>query len=233
MPAFLPLPRLSSLLLATSLLLTGACSSATRTAADAGTTGPIHTVRVEPREPDVDRAALRAELKQRRDASVARFLAYREAKVYPINSYTPGLQHVWIDELGHLCAAATVISADWGFDVTAAVAIEDNFVRLADVTDGPLAEWMLTSGLTHHEIVAIQEPMEGPDGRFGMMAPDPQPDPAEQARLYAIYVSVERQLASLEDENLDLAVAALAAHPDLARRFLAGELPGPGKYASS
>lgn len=218
------LPRLSSLLLATSLLVTGACSSATRSAADAGVgvarAKPIHAIKVQPRTAEIDRAALRAKLRERREQSVARFLAYREARVYPINTVTLGLEHIWVDELGHLCAAATIISADWGYDQTVAAANGDNFIRLADVTDGALAEWMLTSGLAHHEIVAIQEPMEG--GGMARMRM-PEPDPTEQARLYAIYVSVERQISSLADESLELAVDALAAHPDLARRFLAGE----------
>jgi len=228
MPAFLP--KLSSLLLATSLLVTGACSSATRSASDAGVARakPIHAIKVQPRAAEIDRAALRAKLRERREQSVARFLAYREARVYPINTVTPGLQHIWVDELGHLCAAATIISADWGYDQTVAAANGDNFIRLADVTDGALAEWMLTSGLAHHEIVAIQEPMEGGGNWRAMQMPEP--DPTEQARLYAIYVSVERQISSLADESLELAVDALAAHPDLARRFLAGELAGEGGH---
>ncbi len=76
---------------------------------------------------------------------------------------------------------------------------------------------MLTSGLTRHELVAIQEPMmyEGDLGR------DQEVD-----RLYAIYASVERQLAALWDDNLDDAVDELLAHPELARHFLDGTVAG-------
>lgn len=226
--------KLSSFFLSASLLLTGACSSATRNAVDAGVSGPkpapiVAPVVVQPVAPDADRAALRAKLLERREQTVARFLAYREARSYPINSYMEGLQHVWLDELGQLCAAATVISADWGFDVTAAVAIEDNFIKLADVHDGPLLDWILTSGLTRHELVAIQEPMEYQGKDLGMWR---GPDPAELDRLHAIYVSVERQIEALWDESLDEAVDALAAHPELAESFLRGELPGAGKYVA-
>lgn len=231
----MPTPRsfLSSLLLSTSLLV-GACTHATRTTADAGTTGPIRAKQVQPAgtaRGEIDRALLRDKLAERRAATVSAFLAYRDAGVYPINTFKPGLAHVWLDELGHLCAAATVISSDWGFAATAAVSNEDNFIQLADVKDGPLAEWMLTSGLAVHELVAIQEPMEG-GGMARMRPPTIEMDPQEQQRLYNIYVSVERQIQQLWDESLDEAVDALAAHPDLARRFLRGELPGPGKYAA-
>ena len=221
--------KLSSFFLATSLLITGACSTATRNAADAGVSTPkpvAHQVQI--KAPEIDRAMLRAKLAERREANVQRFLAYREARSYPINSYVPGLQHVWLDEYGQLCAAATVISADWGFDVTAAVSYEDNFIKLADVADGPLLEWMLTSGLTKHELVAIQEPMIYQGKDLGMRGPDPK----ELERLYAIYTSVERQIDGLWDDSLDEAVDALAAHPELAKRFLGGEMPGAGKYAS-
>jgi hypothetical protein len=46
----------------------------------------------------------------------------------------------------------------------------------------------------------------------------------EIARLYQIYVDVERQLAGLWEENLDHAVDALMARPELARAFV--EDPG-------
>jgi hypothetical protein len=211
-------PRISALLLATSLLFGAACSSATRGAADAGT-GPdvIQTS-------TIDRAKLRTALAARRQESLDRFLAYRDARSYPINSYTPGLQHVWMDEQGRLCAAATLISADWGRDAAARIAAENNFIMLADVHDGPIADWILTSGMTHHEIVAIQEPM------MREPSPDDGKTLAEIERLHGIYTSVERQVHQLWDESLDEAVDALMAHPKLAERFLEGELAAAGKY---
>src|SRR5688572_2379155 len=130
---------LSSLLLSASLLLGAACSSTTttaRTPSDAGIT-PV-TVTVTSKKASIDRAKLRDVLAARREQSVSRFLAYRDAGVYPMNDYTPGLQHVWIDGMGNLCAAATLISHDWGRAATAQVAAENNFIKLADVGDGPL-----------------------------------------------------------------------------------------------
>ena len=206
-------------LLAASLSL-GACAPGARAPSHPRDAAPDPIVAAP--EPAPDRAKLRAALAARRAVTVDRFLAYREARVYPVNSFQPGLAHVWIDAQGNLCAAATIIAADWGRDATVAAVQGDNFIALAAVDDGPLADWILTSGLTHHEIVAIQEP--GFMGRFE----EPEPDRiAEVERLYTVYLSVERQLTTMADASLDAATDALLAHPDLARRFLDGELAAP------
>jgi hypothetical protein len=195
--------RFSSLFLSISLLLGAACATKPAPAKPD----------VAAKEPSIDRAKLRAALEAKRKLSLERFLAYRDARSYPRNTYQPGLQHVWLDEEGRLCAAATLISGDWGFDATAKIAEQDNFIQLAGVHDGALADWMLTSGLTHHEIVAIQEPMEYPRQQFDQ--------DAEIERLYGIYTSVVRQIQQLWDESLDEAVEALMARPDLAAKLMA------------
>lgn len=164
----------------------------------------------------LDRAAVRRVLAERRAVTIQRFLAYRDAQVYPFNP-GPGTAHLWIDGQGNLCAAATIISGDWGRDATVAAVDGQLGLRLADVQGGRLGEWMLTSGLTHHELVAIQVPgWEGPTP----VVEDPR-RAAEIARLYQIYLDVERQLTTLADESLEQAVDALMARPALARSFLA------------
>jgi hypothetical protein len=204
---------IGSLVLASSLF---ACQSATQTkVAD-----PSHPIVVAPKQDQqLDRDQVRAKLAARRDLVVERFLAYREARVYPVNSTDVAMQHVWMDENGNLCAAATLISQDMGRDAAIAVINGENTIALATVKDGPLADWMLTSGLTHHEIVAIQEP--GFTSRQRGREPEPDPRIVEVQRLYTTYISVERQLRTLWDENLEAATDALMAHPDLAKQFLA------------
>jgi hypothetical protein len=212
--------RLRSFLLAASLTLT-ACAPGLKAPANPGDAGADPIV-VTP-SPKPDRAKLRAALAARRAENVKRFLAYRDGRVYPINDTGMGFQHVWLDGSGNLCAAATLISHDWGRDATSRVALENNVIALADVHDGPLHDWILTSGLTHHEIVAIQVP-----GWNGM---DDRPREQEIERLYALYVDVERQLATMQDESLEDAVDDLMARPELARALLGGVAAGPGKYA--
>lgn len=204
---------LASLLLASSL--STACSNV-----HAGTTTPSPS-QLEPAR-KIDRAALRAKLAERRAETVKNFLAYRDAWIYPIVQGPLGrFHHVWIDASGNLCAAATLISKDWGREATIRAG-QNRGIKLSDVTSGPLADWILTSGLTHHELVAIQVP--------GFSIED-NARQSELARLHAIYIDVERQLADLGDESLDAAVDALMKRPDLARGMLDGRVAGPGKFA--
>lgn len=202
-----------------SLLLASSLSTAV-----AAKTAPTQTVAAETRMiVQLDRAQVRAKLAERRAVMIARFLAYREARVYPWNRSSMMLPtHLWFDDMGNLCAAATLISKDWGRDSTLKFGENNRVIALADVKSGEIADWMLTSGLTHHEIVAIQAPAIGVD--------DPMMRQLEVERLFALYTDVERQLRTLGDENLDLATDALMKRPDLARQLIAGKLPGPGKY---
>ncbi len=202
-----------ALLLATSLT---AC--ATHTA-------PVQKPTPTERAVAIDRAKLRARLAERRKVNVEHFLAYREARVYPINNQGAGTtKHMWFDDWGHLCAAATLISYDWGVESTVNAGTKDRFMALANVKSGPLADWILTSGLTHHEIVAIQAPAID-------ITPEIDRSP-EIARLYTMYVDVERQLRTLSDESLDEATDALMKHPELARQLLDGRVAGPGPFAT-
>ncbi len=200
---------LSSLLLAASLALT-ACHGKGAVTPPTNRPDPIA-------QPAIDRAALKAKLAARRQAMFERFLAYREARIYPL-SPGPGRQHIWIDASGRLCAAATMISADWGKDATVAAVHGNLAIRIADLTSGALADWMLTSGMIQQELVAIQVP------GFEMQ---PEPERPEVAIMYPLYVEVERQITSQWDANLDLAVERLLARPALAKAFLAGALPTP------
>lgn len=203
---------LASVLLASSL--STACSTATA-ASKVAAPSQLEPVR------KVDRAALRAKLAQRRAISVKNFLAYRDAKIYPQTTGRDfGFAHVWFDG-ENLCAAATLISKDWGRDA-AIRAGSPNDITLAGVTSGPLADWILTSGLTHHEIVAIQVP--------GFNEREMSRE-LEVNRLYTIYIDVERQLAALGNESLDAATDALMKRPDLARIVLDGRVAGAGTFA--
>lgn len=203
---------LTSLLLATSL-------SATAFANTAPAKPVAAEMRVQPMI-ELDRAKVRAKLAERRTLMIERFLAYREARVYPRNRFVPSTKHLWFDDFGNLCAAATLISADWGREATMKFGERERGIELAKVKKGEVADWMLTSGLTRHEIVAIQAPAIGVDDQLRN---------PEVERLYALYTDIERQLRTLRDENLDLATDALMKRPELARQLLAGTLPGAPK----
>lgn len=199
-----------------SLALTFSLVGCATTAPRAPQTPQAPIAKPAPVQHKLDRAAVRAKLAARRAVTLERFLAYREAKIYPVaRGLGPGYHHVWIDENGNLCAAATLISRDWGRDAVVEIGMPNNGLQLAKVDTGPLLDWVLTSGLAHHEIVAIQVPGFEPE------IENPQQRQAEIERLYGIYIDVERQLRAMNDKNLELAVDALMAHPELARTFVA------------
>lgn len=201
--------------LALALSLVGCATTAPRTPQ----TPQAPIAEPAPVQPKLDRAAVRAKLAARRAVTIERFLAYREAKVYPVaRGLGPGrYHHVWIDENENLCAAATLISRDWGRAAVIEIGLPNNGLQLAKIDRGPLLDWVLTSGLAHHEIVAIQVPGFEPEME------SPQQRQAEIERLYGIYVDVERQLRTMQTKNLELAVDALMARPELARAFLANQ----------
>jgi hypothetical protein len=175
----------------------------------------------------LDRAAIRAKLAQNRAANLARFRVYQKKGVFPNNTYADGKLNVWLDELGNLCAAATIMKLSGQDDLVQRTADQNNFIRLVDVTQGPLMDWILTSGLTHGEIVAIQEPMMLVT-QVPVMEPGPEPilvdarmRRIEDRRLIQKYKQVDARIVKSKNKSLDAATDRLLANPDLALKFLA------------
>lgn len=179
-------------------------------------------IRVE--APIVDRAAVRTKLAKQRAANLGRFRAYQQKGEFPSNTYQNKKLNVWIDADGHLCAAATIISASGMQNLVMQVSEDNNFIRLGDVQDGALMDWILTSGLTQAEIAAIQEPF------MPVMDEPTEPGPvqitaarreAEDQRLMAKYKLVEKEIVRNQRASLDAATNRLMANPALAAAFMA------------
>ncbi|MBL9019210.1 MAG: hypothetical protein JNL83_33785 [Myxococcales bacterium] len=172
----------------------------------------------------LDRATVRAKLLERRKQNLERFRAYQAKGMFPQNTYVKGSLNVWIDEAGNLCAAATIINADGHAELVKIVGSRANFIKLADVTQGPLMDWMLTSGFTKEEIVAIQAPMvfTGDEQRWleEQNRIDEQLRLAETARLKKVYKGVERSIVKNEKRSLEVAVDRLMANPSLAWKLI-------------
>ncbi len=175
--------------------------------------------------PVVDRTKVRAKLAANRAANLDRFRAYQAKGVFPSNTYQDGQLNVWLDEDGNFCAAATIIRMSGGVALTDKVAEQDNFIKLGDVTQGPVMSWILTSGFTQGEIAAIQEP-------FRPVFNEPEPHQprivdnglrkTEDARLRAKYKVVEAAIVKNMNASLDAATDRLMKNPKLAAAFLAG-----------
>jgi hypothetical protein len=176
----------------------------------------------------LDRATVRAALVQARAANLASFRTYQKQGVFPSNSYKPGKLNVWLDEDGHFCAAATIIKMSGQDELVNKVAEQNNFIRLADVKQGPLMDWIMTSGFTQAEIAMIQEPFM-PVVREPAVAPaqpivvDNKLRKAEDARLRATYKKVDKQLVKSEKTSLDKATDLLMKHQNLAWQLLAAQ----------
>jgi hypothetical protein len=181
-------------------------------------------IRVAPRR-TLDRATVRAALVQARSRNLSAFRDYQKAGVFPSNTFKGKKLNVWLDADGHFCAAATIIKASGQDDLVNQVAEQNNFIRLADVKQGPLMDWILTSGFTQDEIAAIQEPF------MPVMRPQPEPvapilvdnklRKAEDARLLAKYKQVDKALVKNASKSLDKATDRLMKNPTLAWQLIA------------
>lgn len=179
----------------------------------------------------VSKATVRAALEQARAQSLSAFQVYMSNHIYPSNTQGAGKLNIWRDAEGHYCAAATIIRTSGRIALSEQVAATDNNLRLINVKDGALMDWILTSGLTQQEIDRIQEPFmfEGPDGKMitagmSMGVKDPAKKAAEIVRLIKVYTATYAALEKNQKASLDIAVNRLMAHPDLARDFLDGSL---------
>ncbi len=220
------LRRLATLALALSLSTTAFTSTAlargfAQPPSDAPSFGIVADEDARPRISAEARARLRKVLARHRRTNIAAFSAYARKGVYPHNFRTSGSLNVWIDEDGHMCAAATMIFRSGAKKLVRDVGRNDNFIRLGDVTTGPVMDWILMSGLTQAEVAEIQEPFMG--------RPEPiEPAPgsrdwilAEDARLRARYAVVLADLNRDPAASLDAAIDRLTDRPDLVARLLA------------
>jgi hypothetical protein len=170
-----------------------------------------------------DRAAVSKALQKRRAKNLAAFRDYRKAGVYPHNTFREGPLNIWIDEDGHLCAAATLIAKDGKQKLVDDQAASDNQIRLMNLTAGPLLDWILTSGFTIEEIDRIQAPMIYPDGRVeGPWLP--RDFTAEDAKLKAGYARTDTYLVKHAKAGLATAVDRVMSNPALAWKLVNGAI---------
>jgi hypothetical protein len=170
----------------------------------------------------LDRAELRKKLAERRKTNLNHFHAYLTAGVYPANTFAPGEANVWRDAAGRFCAAATIIRRSGDVLLVDKVAEQNNFIKLADVHQGPLMDWMLTSGLTQEEVALIQRPFSrvGDIDEDGTVRIDRRQQLAETRRLMGLYRVIAERLAADGEKSLDVAVDRLMKSTDNASRLM-------------
>jgi hypothetical protein len=159
-------------------------------------------------EPQIDVQALRAAITDRRAQQVDRLLAYSDRGIFPVNTYSDQVINVFRDDSGTLCAVANLVSLD-GYDTLVAdTARANNFVRFAELTDGPLHDWIFTSGFTQAELAAIQLPdmpiRDEPDFRI-----------TEQQRLRQHLLTMHAQLNADIERSVESILTLLLEKPEL------------------
>jgi hypothetical protein len=167
-----------------------------------------------PFDPTADEAvdAWRDLLRARRQLQVERLRAYATAGEFPRNDFQPGFASILIDAEGRPCAMAHLVIADGHRPLLEQLAAADNSLQFGAVTEGPLFDWILTSGLTQDEAAFVQ----APDFFIGDALP-PEPTEllvsAERERLRAHFLAAAAQIEAYTEDNLDVAAARAAGRP--------------------
>ena len=150
-------------------------------------------------------------LAKHRAVHLERLRAYRDAGQFPTDRAGRPAS-VFRDHAGRLCPMAQLIAASGHRDLVDYVARTNNTLQLADVTEGPLWDWMLTSGLTREEIIRIQ----------GIMRLNFEDTPGERppamVRAERLYEDLPRRITRVLREliganEVSLAIAASRVQP--------------------
>ncbi len=147
-----------------------------------------------------ERSSKRSQLAANRARNLDELHAYWTAGVFPRNEELPMVGNVFRDADGHLCAAANLMQKDGRGELVDRTARRDNFIRLAEVEDGELHEWILQSGFTQEEIAMIQVPYM-PVHLISVEE--------ERARLQQHLEAVESRLRDDTEQSLSIAVREL------------------------
>lgn len=145
-----------------------------------------------------------------RQVQIERLEAYAKGGRFPLNEVVEGRRvPVFIDKAGTACAVGYLMIESGCRKEAEAIAKADNLVRIADVKEGALVEWVQTSGLTQEECALIQPGYE-------WQHPERQPS-IEVARLRKHFKDVVAQLR--EDTGASLSVALERRLPPLKKQI--------------
>jgi hypothetical protein len=182
--------------------------------------------RPEPPPRPADRASWKKQLAASREQQIERLRAYRRAGKFPRNRLVEKQRvPIFVDDQGTPCAVASLMIEDGRRADVLAIARANNLVRVMEVHEGPLVDWLLRSGLLQEEAALIQpsydwveRPVPRPPERQPPVAPDVMVglERDEILRIQAHLGSVVKQLVANTDEALETALGRLlgaGAHP--------------------
>ena len=117
----------------------------------------FHLKRVELGLRRADTSHLNEAQRVARQKSLAALREYRERGVFPVNTDYPNqyLPHLK-DRFGTYCAVAHLVCSSGKQSLIDELSEQNNLIRIDDVNDGPLLDWLRENGLTRSEAAAIQ-----------------------------------------------------------------------------
>jgi hypothetical protein len=100
-------------------------------------------------------------LEHKRQIQISRLRAYATRGVFPANTDFVG-QRVpyFVDNFGTACAVGHLMLEDGKREVVEDVRRNNNHVRIRDIKNGPVLDWIINSGLTQEECARIQPAYE-------------------------------------------------------------------------
>ena len=207
-----------------------AIDTATAGAAVAPTVAPMPGEFAPPVAPS--RSEVRAALIKIRQQNLAHFRSYWMAGVYPSNVHSKKTANVWRDQDDHFCAAATIMVKSGNEALAIKLAETNNFIKLGDVKQGPVLDWIVTSGFTQDELALIQRPFRpvadnvrplpvAPANPDITIAIDARKRKAENERLMALYKKIEKQLVAKQKQSIERATDRVMKNPALAAQLVA------------
>jgi hypothetical protein len=158
------------------------------------------------RSPAGSEAHWREKLGAQRERMIRRLHAYWTAGDFvqnPDPGGGPG--HFILDARGKPCPLASIIERSGRGDLVEEAARKNNNVKVVDLRDGPILEWILQSGLTQEECVLIQRPsLSGEDISRAKRE-------EQRKRLREDLARVERTLRESTENSLTISVKRMMA----------------------
>ena len=179
------------------------CRSASESQ-DEPTGQEVEAARLSPQTAALERqrAETRAQLAAARDRQMTRLADYRKAKRFPRSHLVHGTIPVFVDDADTACAVGYLMREDGERDAVTAIQRDSNHIRVADVTSGPVHDWIATSGLIQEEAALIQ-----PGYPRAML--EKWRKHQEERRLARHFFHVAKQLQEQREQSLDIAVERL------------------------
>jgi hypothetical protein len=147
---------------------------------------------------------LRAVLSEQREQMIDRLHAYWTRGDFVQNPDPKGGPGNFIlDDRGKPCPLASIIIESGRRDLVDAAARTNNNVKIVDLHDGPVLDWILSSGLTQEECVLIQRPSKSGEAAAPIVRRQ------ESERLAAQLSEVEQTLRASTERSLNVALKRL------------------------